>query len=282
LQEWAGPLIRRQGDKSRVAGYFARAGWCAHWVRDLALAPTDSGVIMLWSHRAGMVPDGVPVLSRGKHRSQRRGACFMELASVLAGERWSDHPRCTHPLVAGLARMVNDCTSDARRSELATLVPSVIGLTGKDPRADALIALRCAQFALPVASAERQHTLAVAILAANRVLAELEGAPPGRLDERSRQALDAVPEAARWATRFVARAGLHPRGFRRHTAAAIVRSSVAGIAEACVADRDRLLRELLSAVIDDVAALRRPPERTPKSGQSGAVDDVGNRLRSLG
>ena len=30
------------------------------------------------------VPDGLPVLSRGKHRSPRKGACFMEMASVLA------------------------------------------------------------------------------------------------------------------------------------------------------------------------------------------------------
>ena len=44
------------------------------------------------------VPDLVPILSRGKHRNPRKGACFMEMASYLAGERWSDHPRCTHPL----------------------------------------------------------------------------------------------------------------------------------------------------------------------------------------
>ena len=58
------------------------------------------------------LPDGIPVLSRGHHRTPRRGACFMELASVLAGERWSDHPACTHPLLAELARLVNDDTSD--------------------------------------------------------------------------------------------------------------------------------------------------------------------------
>ena len=46
------------------------------------------------------LPELVPVLSRGKHRNPRRGACFMELASYLAGERWSDHPACTHPLLA--------------------------------------------------------------------------------------------------------------------------------------------------------------------------------------
>src|SRR4029077_9468441 len=59
------------------------------------------------------VPDLVPVLSRGKHRHPRQGACFMELASFVAGERWSDHPACTHPLLASLARLVNDATSDA-------------------------------------------------------------------------------------------------------------------------------------------------------------------------
>ena len=53
-------------------------------------------------------PDIMPVLSRGGHRSPRKGACFMELASFLAGEPWSDHPSCTHPLLASLARDVND------------------------------------------------------------------------------------------------------------------------------------------------------------------------------
>src|SRR6478609_7202746 len=82
-------------------------------------------------------PGHLPTLSRGKHRSHRGGACFMELAAFLAGERWSDHPRCTHPLLAELARLVNDHTSDARRSQLAELIPSVIGVTSDDVRVDA-------------------------------------------------------------------------------------------------------------------------------------------------
>src|SRR5438045_9530973 len=89
------------------------------------------------------LPASLPLLSRGKHRNPRKGACFMELASVLAGERWSDHPACTHPLLAALARHVNDHTSDAGRERLAGLIPSVIGLTSDDPRVDARIALRC-------------------------------------------------------------------------------------------------------------------------------------------
>src|SRR5215207_6711050 len=75
-------------------------------------------------------PDSLPVLSRGKHRSARRGACFMEMASVLANEPWSDHPSCTHPMLAELARLVNDNTSDQNRGELAVLIPSVVGRRG--------------------------------------------------------------------------------------------------------------------------------------------------------
>src|SRR5438094_8542303 len=96
-------------------------------------------------------PELVPILSRGKHRNPRKGACFMELASLLAGERFSDHPACTHPLLAAVARHVNDYTSDAARPRLAGLIPSVIGLTSDDLHVDARIALRSATMALPVA-----------------------------------------------------------------------------------------------------------------------------------
>ena len=82
--------------------------------------------------KPSIVPDGIPVLSRGRHRTPRRGACFMEFASVLAGERWSDHPSCTHPLLGQLARQVNDNISDDGRQELALLIPSVVGRRGND------------------------------------------------------------------------------------------------------------------------------------------------------
>src|SRR6188474_988088 len=77
-------------------------------------------------------PDVMPTLSRGKHRTPRRGACFMELASFLAGERWSDHPCCTHPLLAQLARQVNDLVGDEERQQLAPLIPLVVGRLGDD------------------------------------------------------------------------------------------------------------------------------------------------------
>ena len=119
-------------------------------------------------------PDILPLLSRGRHRSPRKGACFMELAGFLAGERWSDHPACTHPLLARLARGVNDVTSDDARPRLAPLIPSVIGLTSTDPLWDHAISVVAASAALPLAPEERQRALAVGILTCDRLLARAE------------------------------------------------------------------------------------------------------------
>ena len=85
------------------------------------------------------VPAFVPVLSRGAHLSPVDGACFMEYASVLAGEPFSDHPSCTHPVLARLSRAVNDLMSDTGRQRLAVLVPAVIGTNRRDPRLTAAL-----------------------------------------------------------------------------------------------------------------------------------------------
>jgi hypothetical protein len=196
------------------------------------------------------LPALLPVLSRGKHRSPRSGACFMEFASLLAGERWSDHPACTHPLLAAVARDVNDYTSDAGRQRLADLIPSVIGLTGDDLHIDARIALGAATMALPVVAAERQRVMAVSVLACERVLAGLDGRPLGTLQEQSRSALAQVPQAAKWASAFTSGARISAKHFRRHAAPAIVRDAAQGIAQACVPDRDAMLRALLVQAIE--------------------------------
>jgi hypothetical protein len=203
--------------------------------------------------RDAPVPELVPRLSRGKHRSPRKGACFMELASYLAGERWSDHPACTHPLLASLARLVNDHTSDDGRGRLAGLVPSVIGLTSDDRHVDVQIALRAATTALPIAAAERQRVLAVSVLAAERTMADLDGRPPDGLEERSRWALAQVPHAAQWARRFTGGLRTSPKDFCRHAAPNIARQSVLGIAQACVPDPDGILHDLVDGAIGDCA-----------------------------
>jgi hypothetical protein len=173
----------------------------------------------------------------------------MELASYLAGERWSDHPRCTHPLLAGLARLVNDYTSDAGRQRLAALIPSVIGLTSDDLRVDARIALRAAIVGLPVVSADRQRVLAVSVFTCERVLADLEDASPGRLADESRSALAGAPEASRWAYEFTRQIQTSRQAFHQRGAPTAVRCACQGIAEACIPDPDGLLYQLLVETI---------------------------------
>ena len=138
------------------------------------------------SRRAILSPDIVPVLDGSTSPTPRKGACFMETASYLAGERWSDHPKCTHALLAGLARQVNDTVPDSVRARLAPMIPGSSGSreTTADRR-DAGLALG-ARTALPVAPQTRQNVLALGILSCERVLAELEGCPRDSLTAESR------------------------------------------------------------------------------------------------
>ncbi|MFF1816468.1 hypothetical protein ACFVWG_04185 [Kribbella sp. NPDC058245] len=193
----------------------------------------------------------VPVLSRGKHRNPRKGACFMEFASYLAGEPWSDHPSCTHALLAGVARDVNDCTSDAGRTRLAPLIPSVIGLTPHDPHVVPRVTARCIQHALPVVSQERQYILAVALIVGERQLALLDGRPMDDLEPASREALEAVPAATKWARTFTSRAHRGTPDFARRTAPRAVSCAVEGISQACVPNPDERLFNLLTAAIEE-------------------------------
>lgn len=79
------------------------------------------------------LPAGLPELRPGAHLLPEDGACLMEYVSVLAGTTFSDHPRCTDPTLAALARLVNDSCSDAGRPLLAVLAPDLAAT----PRADA-------------------------------------------------------------------------------------------------------------------------------------------------
>src|SRR4029453_873906 len=181
----------RQGRSAACAGVVVGTG------ADLPGTRPEAALGARMPYHDVQPPDLLPILSPGKHRNLRTGACFMELASLLPGERWSDHPACTHPLLAAVARHVNDHTSDAGRQRLTHLVPSVIGLTGDDLHIDARIPLRSATMTLPVVAAERQRVLAVSVLTCDRVLADLDGRTAGSLEEEGGFALgEGAPAAA--------------------------------------------------------------------------------------
>jgi hypothetical protein len=193
----------------------------------------------------------------------------MEYASYLAGEKWSDHPACTHPLLGELARQVNDFISDEGRQALVEPVPDLIGRTGSDLRIDVRIALRAARTALPVVAGERQQMMATAVLTCERLLADLDGRPGAPMGQESSDALALAPVAATWARRYTRNLAISHRAFRRQTAPTIVRYAVQGIAHACIPDPDPVLRDLLVGAIEDCKTLHTPEhrDRTARDGQ---------------
>jgi hypothetical protein len=201
------------------------------------------------------IPDGLPVLSRGKHRKPSKGACFMEMASVLANEPWSDRPQCTHPLLAQLARLVNDHTSDARRSDLVVLIPDVVGVHGHGLDWEAALTAAVACQALPYVAEESQRALAAGLIRCDEIAAEHPATTVDR--EAVRRALDHVPLAADWARGFVdGAAPIKSRSFQKHSAPAVILCAVRGTARAVVDDPDGRLRDLL---VVGIAAARRTP-----------------------
>ena len=213
--------------------------------------------------KSSAVPLGVPLLSRGRHRTPRKGACFMEFASYLAGERWSDHPSCTHPLLAQLARQVNDRIGDDERQRLSPLIPLVVGRLGDEST----------WFRLPVAVAASaildvpegaQRVLAAGLLQAEQRCAAA-GPELAATSIEARAALDLVPGAEAWVERLGIRGDISDRIFTRRCSPTMVRCAVDGVVTAGAADVDRRLRHLLEVGL--AACPAAAPARAPETGQ---------------
>ena len=205
---------------------------------------------MMIEHRpdravADRAPARLPLLGRGRHARPEVGACLMGYVSVLAGERFSDAPACTHPALAALARLVNDRVGgEGARSCLALLAPDLIGTNRSDLRVTDTVVVRC----LTAAAASGELPLA-ARRRLERARARLGQPPPsgrgGRWALWVREALRPPVNDVRWAFRIV-----HERWCLRPEF-----------------ERDRGLRDLLTAAVDDC---RRPDAgRTPTLAPSG-------------
>jgi hypothetical protein len=171
----------------------------------------------------------------------------MEFASFLAGERWSDHPCCTHPLLAQLARQVNDVIGDEDRQQLVPLIPSVVGRRG-DERTGLTLPVAVAAAPILDVPEATQRVLAAGLLSAHQVCVEAgpELAGTGR---RARAALDLVPAAVTWVQRLGPPARISPRIFASRCAPTMIRCAVDGIVTSDTADRDARLRALLETAI---------------------------------
>ncbi|TDD18524.1 hypothetical protein E1218_25825 [Kribbella turkmenica] len=201
----------------------------------------------------------------------------MEYASYLAGLDWSDHPDCTHPLLALVAREVNDETSDAARADLVPMIPEVIGVTSDDPRLVPALVARCVRLVVPAISGRFQRTLVAGLLTAEYVLAELDGRPAGKVRDESARLLVELPDAVAWATKvLMSRARPYSFGYERE-APLVVAGTIRAVTDFRVREGDALLRRLLSEAIEEsrlwmptgVESVVKVPDREP-----GATDNL--------
>jgi hypothetical protein len=91
------------------------------------------------------------VMCRGNHAHPRKGACLLEFAGALSGGPWTDHPAGVQPMLAALARAVNDATSDTARMALLPWAAWLVGTsetkTDEPPVRVGAVALRHASAA---------------------------------------------------------------------------------------------------------------------------------------
>jgi hypothetical protein len=66
-------------------------------------------------------------LRRGRHTSPDDGVCVLELASLLAGEPFSDHPTSVCPVIGAFLRRYNDAVGDEHRQCLYAYAAHVVG-----------------------------------------------------------------------------------------------------------------------------------------------------------
>jgi hypothetical protein len=66
-------------------------------------------------------------IRHGRHVSPAQGACVVELASMLAGEHFSDHPETVCPVIAAFLRGYNDRLPGGELDELYPYAALVVG-----------------------------------------------------------------------------------------------------------------------------------------------------------
>jgi hypothetical protein len=189
----------------------------------------------------------------------------MEFASFLAGEPWSDHPSCTHPLLAQLARHVNDLMGDAGRQQLVPLIPSVVGRRG-DERTWLELPVAVAVVPILEVPERTQRVLAAGLVRAELLAAEA-GPELAATRREARAALELVPGAHAWAEQLPAVPRVTRQLFTDRCGPAMVRVAVEGIVASGRQDREARLRALLETAIAACPAPATPaPARQPVRG----------------
>ncbi len=117
-------------------------------------------------------------LGPGSHSSPQEGVCVVELASLFAGERFSDRPRCVCDVIAAYLRALNDRASHPERQSLRPF--SVLVL---DSRGDRRTTRRRRDLCLAAAGHPKRSGFLERVLMRLRILALLGPARAIWLDE---------------------------------------------------------------------------------------------------
>jgi hypothetical protein len=134
-------------------------------------------------------------LASGRHRSARLGACVMELASMLAGESFSDRPATVSPVIAAFLRTYNDGIDDNRRQALYPMAALIVG-TASSRAVERERVSRCLEFArqLGAKTPPGRAAIGIATAEASGSWAALAALRDGPSSERHLRALHFVHE----------------------------------------------------------------------------------------
>ena len=76
-------------------------------------------------------------LDHGAHKRFEDGACAMEAVAYIAGEPWSDHPKCACQVISAFMRTWNDgLPNEERTALLLPLIPKLVGTRGSEALAN--------------------------------------------------------------------------------------------------------------------------------------------------
>lgn len=109
---------------------------------------------MIAADRPSSISFQTAKLAGGRHTSAGEGVCVVELASMIAGERFSDRPRAVCPVLAAYMRMVNDTIVNERLPELLPFAAALVG-TRSSRRERRERARSCARWALEMGETAR-------------------------------------------------------------------------------------------------------------------------------
>jgi len=204
-----------------------------------------------------------PHLDQGEHASPGEGMCAMELVSFVAGEPFSDAPKCVCRVIGAFVRAWNDgLPDDTRDNLLLPILPALIGTATEDLALIERRAMMAADWVvreyvptwLRAAGLNETAATLAALPELRRyvdwddALAAVEAAymaAPAETGPSNDEAFDASWEAARAATRFY-----HPaRNFAAGTARKAADAATPAARAAAQKELAQSMRALLCRMI---------------------------------